>query len=205
MTTLLRRRALPILLLPLTFASAVAAERAGETGAKPAPGLSVPAAPQRQLAAPKPIAVPTPPVLPEVTPPRVAVPAEIPPAPLSALPQRSDQPVAPLSAVPAELLAKDRLTLAFAAGSDALDADSRKTLDMVALRLAARPEERLELRAHAARAGEDETPARRLSLARAKTVREHLMDKGVAQQRLIVFALGSRGEGAPDRVDLAFR
>ncbi len=194
----------PVLLLTAALLLAPQA-RAADAPAAPAPEIRTPAAPQRPAVRPPAIAVPQAPVLPEMAVPQAAIPPGIPDAPRSELPVRPAQTAAPLSSVPAELLSKSRVTVAFAEGSDALDDTARKALDAIALRLAARPEERLELRAHAPRAGDDESPARRLSLARAKAVREHLLAKGVAKQRLIVFALGSRGEADLDRVDLAFK
>lgn len=194
--------ALVLAALMSAWSGPLAAERA----TVPSVPLVAPTAPQRSTVQPNPITVPQAPALSPMAPAAAAVPPDIPAAPQAALPSRPQQPVMPLAAVPAELLARDAVSVSFAAGSDALDGPGLAVLDAVALRLAARPGERLELRAHAAGAGEDdETPARRLSLARARAVREHLISKGVDKHRLIVFAMGRRGEGDLDRVDLAFK
>lgn len=212
-----------IALAPLGAAPASAAEREPAPAAAPKPAAPKPAAVRPTVAptsaphivkptvapttvAPvKPVQVPQAPRMPELTAPKAVVPAEIPAAAKAELPQRPTRPALPAVAVPPDVLAMKGTSVAFGPAAEALDAAAFAALDKVALRLAAKPDERLELQAHAPRAGENEAPARRLSLARAKAVREYLMSKGIAKERILVFALGSQGKDNLDRVDLAFK
>lgn len=189
---------------------------AGTDAKPPAPAPATPPAAEVAAppvpAAPKGAVRPTivkapPPYMPEVTPiPRVADPEGIPPAPRSDLPPRQETLVAASGAVPSDIAGRSAVALDFAAGSDAVDAAGVAMLQAVAQRLAATPAERLELRAHAAPGPDGETGARRLALARALAVRQHLMALGVPKQRLLVYALGAAApEGGSDRVELFFR
>lgn len=106
--------------------------------------------------------------------------------------------------VPGTAVEPVRITLPFPPGGDALTPEAARLLDRVAARLLDRPADRVELRAFAPPTEQGEGAARRLSLARALAVRSYLLDRGVEQQRLIVYALGSQdGGNAPDRVDLS--
>ena len=93
----------------------------------------------------------------------------------------------------------------FEAGVSEIPAAARPLLDSVATRLLYNETLRRQLVAYASRgAGEDPIEARRISLARAVTVRAYLIEKGVHSFRMDVRALGDRtaGGGPPDRVDL---
>jgi len=50
--------------------------------------------------------------------------------------------------------------------------------------------------------GDKSSDARRLSLRRALTVRQLLIDNGVPSDRIDVRALGGAEQGMPDRVDV---
>ncbi|TVR99681.1 MAG: hypothetical protein EA406_02695 [Rhodospirillales bacterium] len=122
-----------------------------------------------------------------LSPPPVAAPEEV--AALSVMPQATEAP---------------HLRIGFAPGSSELAAGSALALDRIASRLAADETLRLQLVAYAA--GGDLTPgtARRLALARALAVRGHLIDRGIASNRMDVRALGDQVEDEPfDRVDLS--
>lgn len=93
----------------------------------------------------------------------------------------------------------------FEAGVSEIPAAARPLLDSLAARLLANETLRLQLVAYASRgASNDPIEARRISLARAVTVRAYLIEKGVHSFRMDVRALGDRntGGGPPDRVDL---
>lgn len=146
-----------------------------------------------------PVTIPAPPDLSAFPPPSMA---ELPPR-VDAKPPRGE--------VPAQLAGVNQLSLPFAPNAEAPAQDAKALLDGIAARLAARPSERLELRAYAAAFPEKETAARRLALLRARAVREQLIARGIDRERLVVFA---RDVGTPpgavapanaDRVDLVFR
>lgn len=114
--------------------------------------------------------------------------------------QEKDEP-ATASAVP---LLGD-LTLEFSGGSSEIDPVLAAKLDNIADRMSGIIDGRLQVRAYAS--GEDGTTssARRISLARALSVRSYLMDKGIKPTRVDVRALGSETDRSPvDRVDLIF-
>lgn len=93
--------------------------------------------------------------------------------------------------------------LAFGAGGADLGAEAGPTLDAVAAELAAHPEVGLRIEAHAATAGSPGAD-QLLSDERALVVRDALVARGVAAERLTAQGFGSVRpvEGAADRVDL---
>lgn len=77
--------------------------------------------------------------------------------------------------------------------------------DEVLSRLKANPDQRLQIQAYASRNSNEESEARRLSLARALAVRAFLLENGIEASRMDIRALGSNTtEKAADRVDLIF-
>ena len=126
--------------------------------------------------------------------PRGAAPARI--AALPPAPERSsaDSEVSGLGS---------RYRLGFASGVAELDGRAGRTLDRVVDGLKSDGRLRLQLVAYAG--GNQDTPrqARRLSLARALSVRSYLIGKGVRSARIDVRAVGNRHrDGPPDRVDI---
>lgn len=104
-----------------------------------------------------------------------------------------------------ESLPDGGLRVLFASGSDALNADSLKTLQTYGTELSHHPEERVVLIAHATLPGDDVSMPRRIALARALTVRSIFIHAGVATTRLYPRALGrpDAGDSAPtDRLDI---
>jgi len=61
---------------------------------------------------------------------------------------------------------------------------------------------RVEVEAYGGTLGDKSSDARRLSLRRALTVRQLLIDNGVPSDRIDVRALGGAEQGMPDRVDV---
>lgn len=92
----------------------------------------------------------------------------------------------------------------FAPGVAELQGDAPAILDRVAQSLKANPGERIALVAYASGDADQAIEARRVSLARAVTVRAYLIGHGVASTRIDVRALGNRvtDGGSADRVDL---
>lgn len=69
--------------------------------------------------------------------------------------------------------------------------------------LEANPDARIQLLAYAAGSDSEVLKARRLSLARALSVRKFLVDAGVGSRRMDVRAQGNKADGGPaDRVDI---
>jgi outer membrane protein OmpA-like peptidoglycan-associated protein len=95
-------------------------------------------------------------------------------------------------------------TVLFAPGSAELRPEGRIILDKAAASLAERPDLAIELRGYAPAINDDQSQARRLSLARILGVRAYLIADGVAKLRLSVHPLGDRTSASlpPDRVDL---
>lgn len=95
-------------------------------------------------------------------------------------------------------------TVLFAPGSADLLPESRAALDAAAARMVEQPDLTAELRGYAPATNEDQSQARRLSLARILLVRGYLIDEGVSKLRLTVHPLGDRTSAKlpPDRVDL---
>lgn len=95
------------------------------------------------------------------------------------------------------------LRLLFEAGGDELDAAARDALLGLTVRLEARRDRRVELRAYAPDGDGPPGEARRLALARALAVRAFLIENNVRSTRIDVKALDAAPEGgAPDRVDI---
>ncbi|MCP1272069.1 hypothetical protein NKW43_00075 [Gluconobacter albidus] len=104
-----------------------------------------------------------------------------------------------------ESLPDGGLRVLFPSGSEALNADSLKTLQAYGAELSHHPEERVVLIAHATLPGDDVSMPRRIALARALAVRSIFIHAGVATTRLYPRALGrpDAGDSAPaDRLDV---
>jgi outer membrane protein OmpA-like peptidoglycan-associated protein len=98
------------------------------------------------------------------------------------------------------------ITLSFEIKASEVSApELQKQLDDVAARLAADTSTRLQVRAYASGEDGNKGSARLISFSRALSVRQYLMSKGVAPNRIDVRALGAGTDKKPlDRVDLAF-
>jgi outer membrane protein OmpA-like peptidoglycan-associated protein len=99
--------------------------------------------------------------------------------------------------------------LAFAPETATLSAEAKTMLKDLAARFPAHDENmRLQLMAYASGEGMSASKARRLSLARALSVREYLIANGIEGTRMDVRALGDEAGGSPagspaNRVDIA--
>lgn len=95
-------------------------------------------------------------------------------------------------------------TLAFAGGSADLQAPAAGKLGPVLGYLTANPETRVQITGYAPGEGSEAGAARRLSLARARSVQTWLAGKGVDASRIVLRALGNKaGTANPDRVDVS--
>jgi outer membrane protein OmpA-like peptidoglycan-associated protein len=153
-----------------------------------------------------------------------ALPAELPAAPappvvVALRPPKADLPVSILENFPVELRgaasdpfadAKQRDPAAgfqlvgrvrFAVGDSRLPADALRSLDSVAetlLPITAR----IRIAAFSGKAGDLSSQARRLSLERARRVRDYLVSRGVAYERIDIMPFGGATSGVSDRVDV---
>lgn len=162
--------------------------------APPTPPVLAPLAPTVE-----PATAPIPPTAPEKPkaaalssrPPKSATPT---PAPL---PVRSG-PANPVTVPPGAEVTR----LLFTDGAD-LNTSARASLDGLVQKLRENEANRLTLAAYAAGSDDTMSKARHLSLKRALAVRAYLLERGVAQGRIDVRALGRvASDDPPDRVDL---
>jgi outer membrane protein OmpA-like peptidoglycan-associated protein len=152
----------------------------------PAPPAPAPAPPPPAAPAAAPAA--TPPTAPS-TAPAAAAPPSTPPTQTASLPGKT--------ALPARVV--------FTGANTDLPDQAKSTLDAVVQALQAEPQLRIELVAYASGSAEQASEARRVSLARAISVRAYLIEKGVDSKRFEVRALGNRTDtaaAAADRVDI---
>jgi len=154
----------------------------------------------------------------------VALPAEPPAAPappvvVAAPPPKADLPVSILENFPVELRgaasdpfadAKQRDPSAgfqlvgrvrFAGGDSRLPASALPSLDSVAETLMPITA-RIRIAAYSGKAGDLSSQARRLSLERARRVRDYLVSRGVAYERIDIMPFGGATSGVSDRVDV---
>jgi outer membrane protein OmpA-like peptidoglycan-associated protein len=166
------------------------------------------AEPQADSAARSPATAAAPSEPPAEASPRTAAASE--PAPASEAETAAQAPAAPAatqqSALPpaSESPAEEQLArVSFGADSDDLDAGATEQLKSVVAYLEANPDARIQLLAYAAGSDSEVLKARRLSLARALSVRKYLVDAGIGSRRMDVRAQGNKaGEGPADRVDI---
>lgn len=153
-----------------------------------------------------------------VAPPPVA-PAPVPAASPAVRPPRADLPVTIVDNFPVELrgVAQDPLNgstprnptagfsvigrIRFAPGSSAVPATATAPLDSVAAALA-QTTQRIRIAAYSGAPGDMSSPSRRLSLERARAVRDYLVTRGVPFERMDLLPFGGTRDGITDRVDV---
>jgi outer membrane protein OmpA-like peptidoglycan-associated protein len=89
----------------------------------------------------------------------------------------------------------------FAKSASQLPTTAAVALDTVAEKLLL-SSERIRLAAYSGATGDMSSQSRRLSLERARTVRNYLVEKGVPFERMDVMPLGGAAAGQSDRVDI---
>ena len=145
------------------------------------------------------------PGVPPAPPPPVVLPPPFGPVQLHPPVPPADVPAVAEAASRTASLPAGGLRVLFPSGSEALNADSLKTLQAYGAELSHHPEERVVLIAHATLPGDDVSMPRRIALARALAVRSLFIHAGVATTRLYPRALGrpDAGDSAPaDRLDV---
>jgi outer membrane protein OmpA-like peptidoglycan-associated protein len=190
------------------------ASAAAEKPAPPAQAAATPAPlPQATATAAPPPAPPAPAAPPQAAPP-TPVP-ELPPSPTavaaintppSVAPSApvTATPVTPVAAPAAVAAAGSNTRILFPPGTADLPEEAKAKLDALVRQLNGNERERLQLVAYASGSESEANQARRISLQRALAVRTYLMERGIANTRMDVRALGNRSQAPdpPDRVDL---
>jgi outer membrane protein OmpA-like peptidoglycan-associated protein len=104
---------------------------------------------------------------------------------------------------PAASAAEALARIMFPEGQDDLSGEATGALDSLAQELTQNQDRRIQLLAYAAGDSSQVNQARRLSLSRALSVRQYLIDKGIRSTRMDVRALGNNvPDGPPNRVDI---
>jgi outer membrane protein OmpA-like peptidoglycan-associated protein len=185
----------PAAAAPTAAAAAPAAPAtapATTAAAAPAGATTPTVAPPR----PVPTAAPSPAAETAMTTPPAVAPAPVTPTPVA--PAAAPAAVAPAAA--------DLTRILFPSGDAELPDPAKAQLDAVVQRLNADTQARLQLIAHAAGTADQANQARRVSLQRALAVRSYLMERGIANTRMDVRALGNRTDSdttdSLDRVDV---
>lgn len=168
--------------------------------AAPPVATATPAAPNQPAAT---AATPPPANLPTAPPPNVALAPIAPPTPASAAAPPPPPPISK-SAVSAATSSASGLQVTFGSGQSDLSPSSAAALENLVKSAPPGDATSFNVVAYAAGTPGDPSTARRLSLARALTVRSTLIANGVGSSRIYVRALGaSAGDATPDRVDVA--
>ena len=89
----------------------------------------------------------------------------------------------------------------FSGGENGLPADATAPLDALAERIAA-SKGRIRIVAYSGRTGDMSSQARRLSLERARAVRDHFVARGISFERIDIMPFGGPATGETDRVDV---
>jgi outer membrane protein OmpA-like peptidoglycan-associated protein len=168
------------------------------TPAKPAAGMAQkPAAP----ASPSSL-VREPPTVPPAPPPVATLAPLAPPPPPHPAPAPQAVPVVAGAAGDVQTI-PDGVRVTFGPDSTDLNPQTDAALQEVAHRAAAHANATITVMAYAAGPPDDPSTPRRLSLSRALTARQVLLDQGIGSTHIYVRALGANaGGGPPDRVDV---
>ena len=138
--------------------------------------------------------------------------AETPPAEAEATEPTEEQPAeeaaaetppAPDNTQPAPPIPEGGIRIVFPAELNEVPVEANAALDELAAQMLADESMRIEIRCYASGTEDTESKARRKSLARCLSIRQHLFNKDVRTTRMDVRALGLKSEGQPaDRVDI---
>jgi outer membrane protein OmpA-like peptidoglycan-associated protein len=140
-----------------------------------------------------------------------AQPAETPPAEGEAAKPEEEQPAEeaaeappePDNTQPAPPIPQGGIRIVYPADLNDVPAEANAALDDLAAQMLADESMRVEIRCYASGTADTESKARRKSLARCLSIRQHLFTKDVRTTRMDVRALGLKSEGQPaDRVDI---
>ncbi|MBI1209316.1 MAG: OmpA family protein [Azospirillum sp.] len=175
----------------------VAPEESARAAITPLPQLGPPQLGPPQLAPPQASSPASPPQQLAALGPPPEVPATRPAAPV--IPPEQAEAIARAAAE----LAGSKFRLLYGEAATALPADANEVLSRIAGLMAVSEKTRLQLQSFASGSADDPVEARRLSLERANSVRQHLVDLGIRRGRIDIRALGATAaEGPADRIDL---
>jgi outer membrane protein OmpA-like peptidoglycan-associated protein len=138
--------------------------------------------------------------------------AETPPAEAEAPAAEEEQPAEeaaaetppePDNTQPAAPIPQGGIRIVFPTELNEVPSEANAALDELAAQMLADESMRIEIKCYASGTEDTESKARRKSLARCLSVRQHLFNKDVRTTRMDVRALGLKSEGQPaDRVDI---
>lgn len=118
-----------------------------------------------------------------------------------AMPHAASAQTAPEQTAPAEEKSLPVATILFEPQSAVLPFPALASLDALATAMTGGTA-RVEVHGFAGAPGDLSSDARRLSLRRCLSVREYLVAKGIARERVILRPLGGAPAGAADRADI---
>ena len=175
--------------------------RAATTAAPPKPAAHAAEKPPAAPPGPRSL-VHQPPTVPAAPPPVATLAPLEPPPP--AHPPPPQQPVPVVAGAPGEALPiPEGVRVTFGPDSADLNPQTDAALQELAQRAVAHPGATVTVMAYAAGPPDDPSTPRRLSLSRALTARQVLLDRGMGSTHIYVRALGANaGDGPPDRVDV---
>ena len=117
--------------------------------------------------------------------------------------EAAEAPPEPDNAQPAPPIPQGGIRIVYPADLNDVPTEANAALDELAAQMLADESMRVEIRCYASGTADTESKARRKSLARCLSIRQHLFTKDVRTTRMDVRALGLKSEGQPaDRVDI---
>jgi len=199
---------------PAEEAAPAAPDQTAQYGEQPAPAQPAEQAPAQAAEQPAPAPAPEQPAEQQAskeTPAPTAKAPETPPAEGEATKPEEEQPAEeaaeappePDNTQPAPPIPEGGIRIVYPADLNDVPAEANAALDDLAAQMLADESMRVEIRCYASGTADTESKARRKSLARCLSIRQHLFDKDVRTTRMDVRALGLKSEGQPaDRVDI---
>lgn len=117
--------------------------------------------------------------------------------------EAAEAPPEPDNTQPAPPIPEGGIRIVYPAELNDVPAEANTALDELAAQMMADESMRVEIKCYASGTEDAESKARRKSLARCLSIRQHLFNKEVRTTRMDVRALGLKSEGQPaDRVDI---
>jgi outer membrane protein OmpA-like peptidoglycan-associated protein len=115
----------------------------------------------------------------------------------------AEAPPEPDNTQPAAPIPQGGIRIVFPTDLNEVPVEANAALDDLAAQMLADESVRIEIKCYASGTEDTESKARRKSLARCLSIRQHLFEKNVRTTRMDVRALGLKSEGQPaDRVDI---
>ncbi|HKP23222.1 MAG TPA: hypothetical protein VJV39_05120 [Dongiaceae bacterium] len=201
----------PVVETPTPPAETAAPDQAAQYGEQPAPAQPVEQPAEQAAEQPAPEQAPVEQQASKEPPAPEAQPTETPPAEGETAEPEEEQPAEeaaeappePDNTQPAPPIPQGGIRIVYPADLNDVPAEANTALDELAAQMVADESMRVEIRCYASGTADTESKARRKSLARCLSIRQHLFTKDVRTTRMDVRALGLKSEGQPaDRVDI---